>query len=309
MIVLETPRLVLRWFDDADAPTLVELMNDPDWLRFIGDRGVRTNEDARRYIADKILAPCWEQGFGLWAIQRKSDGALAGMCGLVKRPWLDDIDVGYALFPRHRGAGLAREATDACVRYGAEVLGLPRVLAITSPENERSIALLHAIGMTFQSSKRGPDDDRDASVFAWRADRAAVETDPRGAIDALVARFYDAFCNAERPHRLAALPRWFVKGASITTVSTGETRAQSLRDFVAPRASLLAGRLRDFVERETASETRVDGGIAQRFSRYAKSGVLDGAPFTGTGRKTMQFAKTAEGFRISGITWEDDAVA
>src|SRR5690349_13660700 len=115
MLVLQTPRLVLRWFREADAPMVVELLNGADWLRFIGDRGVRTRDHAVAFVTGRLVPSYWTQGFGLWAMELRATHECVGMCGLVQREFLPDPDLGYALLPAHRGRGLAREAAAACL--------------------------------------------------------------------------------------------------------------------------------------------------------------------------------------------------
>lgn len=174
MPVLDTPRLALREFTADDAAFIVELLNDPGWLRFIGDRGVRSEADARAWIDERLVGSYRRHGFGLWAMQRRADGALLGMCGLVRRDALPDADVGYALMPHARGAGYAREAAAACLEHAARRLGMTRVLAITRPDNLSSSATLRAIGMR-QIERRVLDgDDHESLVFEWRARSAAV---------------------------------------------------------------------------------------------------------------------------------------
>src|SRR5690606_38235364 len=101
--VLETQRLVLRRLSAADAPFVLELLNDPAWLEHIGDRGVRTLDDARAYLAAGPVAMYAEHGFGLYLVEVREDGAPAGICGLVRRDFLDDVDLGFAFLPRYRG--------------------------------------------------------------------------------------------------------------------------------------------------------------------------------------------------------------
>lgn len=149
LIVLETERLRLRQFADDDAAFVLELLNEPSWLRFIGDRGVRSLDDARAYIASGPRAMFARHGFSLLVVERRADGAALGMCGLIKRDTLDAPDIGYAFLPRAWGQGYAREAAAAMLEHGHRVLGLPRILAITDPENATSIKLLEALGMRF----------------------------------------------------------------------------------------------------------------------------------------------------------------
>jgi len=150
MDILSTERLVLREFTSADAPFILQLLNDPSWLRFIGDRGVRTLADAEGYVAKGPAASYARHGFGLWLVGRKGDGVPLGMCGLLKRETLDDVDVGYAFLPEFCGQGYAREAVAATLAHGRRAFGLKRIVAITAPDNESSIRLLEKLGFRFE---------------------------------------------------------------------------------------------------------------------------------------------------------------
>jgi [ribosomal protein S5]-alanine N-acetyltransferase len=152
--VAETQRLVLRRLTLSDAPFILELLNDPDWLRFIGDKGVRTLDDARNYILTGPMASYAKHGFGLFLVESKEDDAPVGLCGLLKREVLDDVDVGYAFLPRHRGRGYALEAAGATLAFARESVGLTRVAAITNPENARSIRVLERLGLVFERMVR-----------------------------------------------------------------------------------------------------------------------------------------------------------
>ena len=177
MLVLRTPRIVLRWFTAADAGFIVELLNDPGWKKFIGERGVHTEDDARAWIAERLVALYWSQGFGLWAMQRNSDGALLGICGLVKRDSLPGIDIGYALLPRFRGMGYVREAAAAaCLEYGVRVLGLECILAITRTGNTASIRVLESLGMKLERTEHLKGNDHESMVFAWHAPGGCAPT-------------------------------------------------------------------------------------------------------------------------------------
>ncbi len=166
-VVLRTARLALREFTPEDAAFIVALLNDPDWLRFIGERNVRNDNDARQFIAEQLVAKYRTQGFGLWAMQRLADGALVGMCGLVSRATLADIDLGYALLPQYRGAGYVREAAAACLDHAARVLKLPRVVAITRPDNAASIRVLHSLGMVHEDTLTLPGTTHTTLLFGW----------------------------------------------------------------------------------------------------------------------------------------------
>ena len=150
MHVLETDRLTLRRLTLDDAEFIFRLVNDPSWLRFIGDKNVRNLEDAVRYLREGPLDMYERYGFGLYRVEERETGAVAGMCGLIKRDTLPDADVGYAFLPEFRGKGYAYEAAAAVLEHGHRVFGLKRILAIVSPDNASSIRVLEKAGMKFE---------------------------------------------------------------------------------------------------------------------------------------------------------------
>jgi RimJ/RimL family protein N-acetyltransferase len=164
--VLETERLILRLLSDQDADFILELLNDPGWLRFIGDKGVRTREDARAYIRQGPMAMYARYGFGLYLTELKEGGVPIGICGLIKRDGLTDVDVGFAFLPAFRAKGYAHEAAAAVMTYGRQSLGMGRIVAITSPDNHSSIKLLEKLGMRFEHRMRLPGDTEELSLFA-----------------------------------------------------------------------------------------------------------------------------------------------
>ena len=161
MTILETDRLIVRHVSIDDAAFILGLLNEPSWLRFIGDKGVRTLDDARGYILSGPIESYGRFGFGLYMTLQKSDGARIGLCGLLKREALPDVDIGFALLPAHWGKGYALEAAAAVLEHGRTTHGLRRIVAITNPDNERSIQLLEKLGMrqngTVRISDTGPD--------------------------------------------------------------------------------------------------------------------------------------------------------
>ena len=163
--VLHTERLRLRCFTQADAPWVLRLLNSPGWLTQIGDRGVRDLAQAVEWIDERLIGNYHRQGHGFWAVQARSDGQPLGMCGLVHRPGLPEVDLGYAFLPEAWGQGLAREAARACLVHGHQVLGLRRILAITRPTNTASLAVLAAIGMQPAGEVCLPGDTRVQRVF------------------------------------------------------------------------------------------------------------------------------------------------
>jgi len=147
---LETPRLTLRRLTLDDAAFVTALYNEPSFIEHIGDRGVRNSDDARRYLQSGPIAMYERFGFGLWHVARRADGAAIGMCGLLKRDTLPEVDLGYAYLPAYWGAGFAFEAAAATLRHAARKFGLQRVIAVVSQGNAASIHLLEKLGMRFE---------------------------------------------------------------------------------------------------------------------------------------------------------------
>jgi RimJ/RimL family protein N-acetyltransferase len=166
--IATTTRLTLREIDTADAPFILTLVNDPAWLRFIGDKNVRTQSDARRYIEAGPAAMYAQRGFGLWLAERREDGVPIGMCGLIKRDALPDIDLGFAFLPAFRGNGYAFEAAQAAIDFAWRRLGLARVVAITAPDNDDSVRLLERLGFRFERMLRLADDAQAVRLYAAR---------------------------------------------------------------------------------------------------------------------------------------------
>jgi [ribosomal protein S5]-alanine N-acetyltransferase len=171
---MNTARLTLRPFTLDDAAFIALLLNDPGWLRHIGDRKVRTPDDARDYLTQGPIAHATKHGFALGAVERTSDGALIGMCGLIRRDGLDDVDLGYAFLPAHRGQGYAREAAAAWLACGFERFGLKRIVAITSVDNTASGKVLEAIGMRFEQRIRVAGHEEDSLLYAAKAGGAST---------------------------------------------------------------------------------------------------------------------------------------
>jgi len=167
MNVLETERLILRRLSAEDAAFILELVNEPAWLQFIGDRGVRTLEDARGYILNGPVAMYRRVGFGLYMVELKPSATPIGICGLIARVGLADIDIGFAFLTAFRGQGYAYESASAMMAYAQDTLGLNRVVAITAPDNQRSITLLTKLGLSFVDMLRLGQDQPEVMLFAW----------------------------------------------------------------------------------------------------------------------------------------------
>ena len=170
MGVLETDRLLLRKLTPDDAEFTLRLLNEPSFLHFIGDRGVRTHEQARKYILDRIVASYEQFGFGLYLVEIKDSSAAAGICGLIKREGMDDVEIGFAFLPEFWSRGYGVESAQAVMDFGREALGIKRIVAIANPDNERSFKLLEKIGLRYERLIQLPGQELRIRLFTPRSD-------------------------------------------------------------------------------------------------------------------------------------------
>ncbi|MGG0814200.1 GNAT family N-acetyltransferase [Paenibacillus alvei] len=166
MTVFETSRLILRELATDDAAFMLRLLNDEAWHRYIGDRGIRTVEGARDYIVNGPMESYQRRGFGLFLTVLKGEKVPIGICGLIKRDSLQDVDIGFAFLPEFRGQGYAYEAAAATLEYGLTKLDLERIVAITSLDNERSGHLLKKIGMKLEGVVHLPGGNEEVKLYA-----------------------------------------------------------------------------------------------------------------------------------------------
>ncbi len=166
MKILDTERLSLHQLSTDDAAFMLGLLNQPSFLRFIGDRGVRTIEDARKYLLKGPIDSYRRLGFGLYMVELKDGKTPIGLCGLVKREALPDVDIGFALLPEFWSRGYAFEAASAVLAHGRAALGLRRIVAVVSQDNERSIGLLAKLGLRFERLVAWPEDGSELKLYA-----------------------------------------------------------------------------------------------------------------------------------------------
>lgn len=150
--MLETERLLLREFTTDDTAFILELVNSAGWLQYIGDRNIKSVEQAKAYLENGPIKSYRENGFGLCLVERKDDAKAIGMCGLLKREYLDTPDMGFAFLPEFNGNGYAYEIANATVEYAKNKLKISTVSAITMANNEKSIRLLEKMGFSFKKT-------------------------------------------------------------------------------------------------------------------------------------------------------------
>lgn len=165
MTVLGTERLILREFTVEDAEFILALLNEPSFLRYIGDKKVRELEDAGQYILNGPVASYERNAFGLYLVELRESHTPMGMCGLIQREELPDPDIGFAFLPEFWSKGFAFEAATAVLQDARERLRLERILAITSLDNEASIGLLQRLGFTFEREIRLAADREPVKLF------------------------------------------------------------------------------------------------------------------------------------------------
>lgn len=166
MIHIKTERLFLRQFNLSDAEFILKLLNEPSFIQNIGDRNVRTRADAEKYLENGAMASYAKNGFGLLAVTLTETGETIGMCGLIKRDALEDVDIGYAFLPKFWSQGYAIEAAQGVMKFAKEVLGLKRFVAIVDPANAGSVRVLEKLGMTFEKMIKLSADDIDLKLFS-----------------------------------------------------------------------------------------------------------------------------------------------
>lgn len=162
---LLTPRLRLRWLAEDDAGLMLSIWNDPDFIRHVTDRGIRSEAEAAQALREGILKLYAQYGYGPYGIESLEEGVTMGICGLFKRDNLDSPDVGYSLLPDFRGRGYALEAARVVLAHARDDLGCARVLAIVSPQNTPSVRLLEKLGMQFERGLRMPGDEEEVALY------------------------------------------------------------------------------------------------------------------------------------------------
>ncbi|WP_066248516.1 GNAT family N-acetyltransferase [Neobacillus drentensis] len=166
MKVIETEHLILRWLTTDDAAFILELLNDPSWIRFIGDRGVRTLEDAGNYIVTGPMEMYSRLGFGLFLTELKdAERTPVGLCGLIKRDGLEDVDLGFGFLGRFHSKGYGSEAAAATLAFGRDQIGLQRIVGITTVDNVASSRLLEKVGMKYEKMILLPNDTEELKLY------------------------------------------------------------------------------------------------------------------------------------------------
>jgi RimJ/RimL family protein N-acetyltransferase len=164
--ILTTERLVLREFTEEDDLFIIELVNTEDWLKYIGDKNIKTRQQAKEYLVKGPIKSYQENGYGLFLVELKDSKIPIGMCGIINRPTLENPDIGFAFLPQYVGQGFGYEIAQSTINYAQNELRINKVLAITIPENLASIKLLTKLGLKFQKSIKFSNDSAELMLYS-----------------------------------------------------------------------------------------------------------------------------------------------
>jgi [ribosomal protein S5]-alanine N-acetyltransferase len=166
MSFIQTERLSIRLMSLDDSAFILRLLNEPSWIQYIGDKGVRTEDDAKNYIQTGPIQMYKEYGFGLYVVTIKETGVPIGICGLIKRPSLVHVDLGFAFLPEYTGKGYAFESAQAVLQYGQETFHLDKIVAFTTIDNTNSQKVLLKLGFVFEELIKFPNDPEELKLFS-----------------------------------------------------------------------------------------------------------------------------------------------
>lgn len=292
--VMETKRLSLSKLNSDDASFILELLNSPGWLAFIGDRHVRTKEEAETYIAAIEASAITKY----WVVRLKEQLIPIGVVTLIQRDYLDHPDIGFAFLPEHSKNGYAFEAAGTVLGEIVNSKRYPEILATTVKENRNSIRLLEKLGLYFVREIVNANEP--LHLYSIRSDKYLI--------DQLTQRFFSLFSNKNgQTPPLDSISELCIPEALIIKKAGLTEEIYNLETFIAPRKKILNdGTLTEFEETETKEHTTLSGSMAQRHSIYRKQGILNHRSFEQKGNKYFQFIKTIQGWRISSVIWQDE---
>lgn len=298
---IETPRLHLDTLAVKDQNFILELLNTPGFIEFIGDRQVRTVLDAETYVTKIIGDP----SITYWIVRLKEDTQAIGIVSLIKRDYLPHRDIGFAFLPQFGNQGYALEAATAVLENFMHTDADSKILANPFPENLKSIQLLTRLGLRFECEMEAENETKNRGrrchIYGLSKDQFLINDATR--------KFYEVFLTTQgQAPDWQALHQLCLPTVRFTNKNDLGFVAANLDEFVAPRKIKLAdGTLVNFEEFEIQSETKIIQHIAQRYSRYEKRGILNEREFQQRGEKLLQFVKIDDAWKINSVLWEDEA--
>ncbi|MFP3595583.1 GNAT family N-acetyltransferase [Chryseobacterium sp. SIMBA_029] len=292
-IQYKTERLLLNELSLNDTEFINELVNTHEWVQFIGDRNIRTEEDAKNYVQRIIDSP----NINYWVVKLKNDNLRIGIITFIKRDYLEHHDIGFAFLPKYAKNGYAFEAT-VTVLNDAINNNHEQILATTVTENINSIKLLEKLGLRFEKEMEVGKDL--LLIYSIKADNFLINQ--------ITKVFFNLFTNIKQSKpELEKINDICFPETIIIKKSKDNEETFNIETFISPRKKILSdGTLTEFEEYEVAEETKVVNNLAQRFSKYQKKGYLNGEYFEGNGNKFFQYIKTTKGWKINAVIWEDE---
>jgi RimJ/RimL family protein N-acetyltransferase len=289
----ETQRLELKEINENDAEFILELVNTPEWIKFIGNRHIGNVSEASEYIHKISSNP----NADFWVVRTKHQQLAIGIITFIKKDYLEYYDIGFAFLAKHTKKGYAFEASFAVLNDAINNSNYKNILAATVKSNTNSIQLLKKLGLQFH--KEIENENELLMVYSITADKFIINQ--------LTKSFFNIFTNSNKQQ-----PDW----SKIHTMCLPETiiikksrnneEVYSLNTFIEPRKKILSdGTLTEFEEYEIFEETRITGNIAQRFSKFQKNGYFNKTYFKEKGDKLFQYVKTSNGWKINSVIWED----
>lgn len=288
-----TDRLVLEALSEQDNHFIFKLVNTKGWLEFIGNRNVNSSDDAIGYIQKIRENP----NVTYWVVKLKEERHSIGVITLIKRDYLEHHDIGFAFLPHYMNQGYAFEAANEVIRYVFEDLNHTHIQAIVLPSNQGSIKLLEKLGLRMERTIE--PNQEPLYVYLSSTDHFFISKTTKA--------FFSAFTNKNgKQPNLDLLKSCCIPEVLIIRKTEHEETVYNLQSFTEPRQKLLTdGTLIEFEEEETLDTTTIVNTIAQRYSEYRKSGILQGMEFKQEGYKLFQFVKINNEWKISSVIWED----
>lgn len=292
--LIETERLFIEPISFKDTEFVLELVNTQGWLEYIGDRKIHSLSDAQAYIQKIIDNP----DVRYWTVRNKQEPGKAGIITFIKRNYLAFHDIGFAFLPAFFGRGYAYEASMTLLLRLIETEQHSYINAVTLPKNIPSIALLGKMGLQLKQ-------EIEVEKETLQVHEAPVD---KLLISSITHSFYSAFTNKyQGKPKMHLLSEHCIPRVLIIKIREGSADVMDLPSFMEPRINILTnGTLQDFEEKEIFEETKIVNGIAQRYSLYEKTGIINGLPFKTRGHKLFQFLRTRGLWKISSVTWEDE---
>lgn len=289
-----TQRLELNRINLKDSEFIFELVNTPEWIKFIGDRNIGSIAEANEYI-NKITS---NSKTNFWVVKTKDQQLAIGIITFIKKDYLDYYDIGFAFITKYTNKGYAYEAS--IVVLNDVIKKYKNILATTVKTNINSIQLLEKLGLKFH--KEIENENELLMIYSITADKFII--------DQLTKSFFNIFTNINKQQ-----PNW----STIHTICLPETiiikknsieeEVYNLNTFIEPRKKILSdGTLTEFEEYEIFEETKILDNIAQRYSKFQKNGYFKNAYFKEQGNKLFQYVKTNNGWKISSVIWEDNKI-